>query len=184
QQRESLRRKLLVTGLSEDQFGRLEGRKELTPAVPVRAPIDGTVVTFDRAVGQAVKPDEKLFGIHDLSQPLVQGYASERDAAAVRPGQPVRVRLAADPGFLAEGTVVRTGRVFGSDNRTLSLWVELSRPADRVLLHGQLARLALTLDRPPAVPALPLTAVVAEATRNYVFVRNDDGTFDRPPVQL
>jgi multidrug resistance efflux pump len=79
------------------QLSRLKQRKELTAALagPLR-PIDGVVVTFDRVLGQAVKPDDKLFGIHDLSQPLVQGYVSERDVASIRTGQDVRVRLA-DP---------------------------------------------------------------------------------------
>ena len=181
---EAARSRLRILGKTDQEIAEFEEKGTINPATPIYAPIGGTIVTFDRALGQAVKPDEKLFGLHDLSRPLLQGHVSERDIASVRIGHDVRVRLTADPGFLAEGKVVRTGRVFGGDNRTLTVWVELSRSPEQGLLHGQLARLTLTLDRPAATPAVPLAAVVAEGTRNYVFVRRDDGTFDRRAVEL
>jgi RND family efflux transporter MFP subunit len=183
QQRDTLRRKLRAAGLAPEQLEELLGQKKLVAALPVRSPIDGFVVGFDRVLGQAIKAGEPILSVHDLSCPWVQGFVSERDVGRVRLGQRVRVRLEADPAFLAEGTVARSGGVFGTSDRTLSVWVELDRPPAAPLRHGQLARLALTLGRPEPTLAVPLAAVWRDGTRAFVFIRQTDGTFDRRAVE-
>jgi cobalt-zinc-cadmium efflux system membrane fusion protein len=184
QQRDALRGKLRVAGLADDQIAAVLKSGAIIEAVPVRSPIDGVVVGFDRTLGQAVKAEEPLFAVHDLTRPVVQGYVSERDLARVRVGQKVRVRVAGDPEFLADGAVTRSGRAVGPDSRTLSVWIELDRPPAQPLRHGQLARLTLVLGQPRPVLAVPRPAVVYEGTRAYAFVRQPDGAFDRVPVEL
>lgn len=181
--RESLARKLEAVGLSREQVQAVLADKKLVTALPVRAPIDGAVVHFDKVLGQVVKAEEPLFEIHDLARTWVKGFLSERDVVHVRIDQPARVRLVADPTFVAEGTVLRSGRVLGADNRTLSVWVELKEQPDLVLQHNLLARLTLTLRRPEPTLAVPRDAVVREATRAYVFVRKPDGVFERRLVE-
>jgi membrane fusion protein, heavy metal efflux system len=182
QQRDTLQRKLRALGLSAEQLKGLLAEKKLVEALPVRCPIDGVVVHFDRVLGQAVKADEALLTVHDLSRPWIQGYVSERDLGQVRLGQKVRVRLTADPDFLADGVVVRSGRVFGVTDRTLSVWIELERPPAAPLRHGQLARLTLSLRRPPPTLAAPLSAVWRKGAQAFVFVQGVDGAFDRRAV--
>ncbi len=184
QQRDTLRRKLRVAGLTDDRIAAVLKTGIVAESVPVRSPIDGVVVGFDRTLGQAVRAEEPLFAVHDLSRPVIQGYVSERDLGRVRVGQKVRVRVAGDPAFLAEGTVARSGLTFGTDSRTLSVWVELDRPPTRPLRHNQLARLTLVLAQPRATLALPRAALVSEGSRAYAFVRLPDGAFDRLPVEL
>lgn len=183
-QRDALRRKLRVAGLSDDQVAAVLNTGSVVEAVPVRSPIDGVVVGFDRTLGQAVRADEPLFAVHDLTRPAIQGYVSERDLGRARVGQRVRVRVAGDPAFLADGTVARSGRAFGPDSRTLSVWVELDRPPAQPLRHGQLARITLVLGRPQPTLAVPRSAVVHEGSRAYAFVRRPGGEFERVPVEL
>ncbi len=182
-QHETLGRKLLALGLSAAQVKSLLEGKKLVESLPVRATLSGRVVRFDKVLGQALKAEEGLFEIHDLSDPLVQGHVGESDLAHVRPGQKARVRLTADPSFLASATVVRSGRVLGSDSRVLSVWVKLDRPPGRPLLHGQLARLTLVRGQSASGVSVPLEAVVQEGTRSFVFVQQPDGGFDRRAVE-
>jgi RND family efflux transporter MFP subunit len=181
--RDNLTRQLLAAGLTSEQLDAVRAGKPVAETLPVRAPLDGVVVSFDRVLGQAVKAEEPLFEVHDLSRPLVQGFVSEAGLARVRLGQAVRVRFTAEPGFVAEGTVVRSGRLFGTDDRTLSVWVELRDSPPRPLLNNQLARLALTVDRPGPTLAVPLAAVARELTRAFVFVEKEDGSFERRSVE-
>ncbi|MCI0459358.1 MAG: efflux RND transporter periplasmic adaptor subunit [Gemmataceae bacterium] len=181
--RESVQRKLETVGLSPAQLEALLTRKKLVESLPIRASIDGVVVHFDKVLGQVIKAEEPVFEIHDLSHTWVQGYLSERDLAHVQIGQRARVRLVADPSFLAEGTVAGSGRVFGAENRTLSLWVQLDKRPDPVLQHNMLARLKLTRRRPEPTLAVPWETVVREGLRAYVFVQKPDGTFDRRPIE-
>ncbi|MBI2806261.1 MAG: efflux RND transporter periplasmic adaptor subunit [Planctomycetes bacterium] len=169
--RESLKRKLEAVGLEERQIKGILEKTELVDALPIRAPRDGVVVRFDKALGQVIKADEPLFEIHDLSQVYVQGFLSEKDVPAVRVGQKVRVRLVADPGFLGEGKVARSGQVVGQDSRVLSFWVELDKQPAQRLEHNLLARVSVSVGKSEATLAVPLGALVNEGTRSYVFVR-------------
>src|SRR5262249_26974002 len=152
----------------------LVGEKKLVPYLPIRSSIAGRVVKLDRVLGQAVKAEEVLFEVHDLSQALVQAHVSERELAGEGPRLQARVRLGADPALVGEATVVRSGRALAGDGRTLSVWVKLDRSPERPLLHGQLARVTLVQGPAASGVAVPLGAVAQEGTRSFVFVRHRD----------
>jgi cobalt-zinc-cadmium efflux system membrane fusion protein len=180
---EALMQKLKAVGLTSTQLEKLLRDKKLVEALPLRAPISGSVVQLNKVLGQTVRVDEPLFQVHDLSHVWVQGYLFERDMARVRAGQDVRVRLVADPQFLAEGVVVRSGHTFGALDRTLSMWVELKDAPKQPLPYNLLTRLTIRLRRPRPVLAAPLEAIVQDGLRSYVFVRKPDETFGRRLVE-
>lgn len=180
--RTSLRQRLEVAGVSAAQLDELLTKKKLVDALPIRAPIAGMVVNFDKVLGQSLRAEETLAEIHDLSRPWVHAFVSEGDLARVRVGQTARVRFVSDPGAVLTGKAVRSGRVFGPEDRTLSVWVEMDQLPDQPLRHNQLARLSLTVRQAPPALAVPLAAVVREGTQPFVFVRKGDGTFDRRAV--
>jgi multidrug efflux pump subunit AcrA (membrane-fusion protein) len=97
----------------------------------------------------------------------------------VRTGQKVRVRLVADPQFLAEGTIVRSGHIFGAEDRTLSVWIELKEPPKQLLPYNLSARLTVTLGRPRPDLAVPLESLVRDGLSSYLFLRRPDETFER-----
>ena len=182
--RDSLQRNLMALGVSRTQLDELLQHKRLVETLPVRAPIAGVVMQFDKALGQAVKAEEPLLEIHDLSQAWVQGFISEQEFPQIRIGQKVRVRLVADASFQAEGRVVRSARIFGVENRTLAVWVEVPTKPQGGWQHNLLARLTISLGKPAPVVAVPQLAVVHEGTRAFVFVRKPDGVFVRRTVSL
>jgi RND family efflux transporter MFP subunit len=181
--REAMLQKLSAVGLTTSQIERLLRDKKLIQTLPIRAPIGGTVIQLNKVLGQTVKAEEALFAVHNLTHVWVQGYLFERDLMRVRTGQSVRVRLVADPQFLAEGVVVRSGHIFGTENRTLSVWVQLKEGPKESLPYNSLARLTVTLGRPQPVLAVPLEAVVRDGLRSYLFVRRPDETFERRLVE-
>lgn len=180
----NIRQKLLALGLSSRQIDDVVKTRRVIDALPVRAPMDGVVVDFDRVLGQVIRADEPLFEIHDLSQAWVQAFVGERDSANIQVGQTARVRLVAHPDFEAEGTVVRIGPVVGAHSRTQAAWIEFSKPPSVAWQHNMLARVTLTTDRPPPTLAVPHSAVVRDGLRSFVFVQKSDGTFDRRRVEL
>lgn len=181
--RESLSQKLDAIGLTAGQVEKLLQDKKLVETLPLRAPISGTVIQFNKILGQAIKTEEALFAVHDLAHVWVQGYLFERDVGRIRTGQQVRIRLVADPQFLAEGVVVRSGRTFGVKDRTLPVWVELKETPKQPLPYNLLVRLTATLGRPQPALAVPLEALVRDGLRSYLFVRRPDETFERRPVE-
>jgi RND family efflux transporter MFP subunit len=179
----SLQRRLVQAGLSEEQVQQVIAKRQFVNAIPVRAPIDGTLVRLHAALGQAVNAEDPLFEIHDLSGVWVQGHVPERDLARVLLGQKARLSLAADTRISAEGVVRRNARIFDPEDRTLSIWVELSSPVPRPLPVGMLARLTLIVAEPPTTLAVARTAVLREGSRSYCFVQRADGTFERRAVE-
>lgn len=184
--RATLWSRLNLLGMSKEQLDDdLIQRKSLTKLVPIRAPVTGTLVHFDKVVGQAVKADEKLFTVHDLDKPLIEGFVSERDLPRIRLDKPqsVRVRFSSDPGRFFTGKVLRSSGVFGMESRTVSVWVELDEYPKTPLLHKQLARLSIAVGQSEPIVSVPLSAVVHEGVSAFVFVQKSDGTFDRQEVK-
>jgi cobalt-zinc-cadmium efflux system membrane fusion protein len=179
----NLRQQLLTQGLTSDDIDRVLDTRQVMAALPVRAPADGTVVSFDRILGQVINANEPLFEIHDLSQARVQAFVRESDTSLVQIGQPARIRLVSHPGFEAEGKLSRLGSVVGADNRTQSVWIEFNEFPANELRNGILSSVVLTTDHLSPTPALPISALVRDGRRGYVFVHKADGTFERRSVQ-
>ncbi len=184
QRRDSIRRRLTILGLTGEQLESLVGRKQVVAALPVRAAAAGTLVSFDRVLGQSIRADEPVFEVHDGTRPWVRGFVSEAGLGRVRIGQRARVQLVGNPGEIVEGTVARSGRTVQSADRSMMVWVELDADPKAALRHNQMARMTLTTETLPAVLAVPLGAIVREGTRAFVFVQPADGTFDRRSVDL
>lgn len=181
--REAAKRTLLTMGLTEEQLQSLIQDQNLIDYLPVRAPISGVVVGFEKALGQAIAAEEPLFEIHDLSNVWVRAHLTERDLAKIDVGTRARVRLLAQPRFVGEGQVVRSSGILGLDDRTLSVWVELdNKPTEA--FHNMLTRVSFSQSKGDPVVALPLEALVRQGTQNYVFVEQTDGTFVRRHVKV
>lgn len=182
--RENVVQRLKTAGITEEQMAKLTTSKILLPTLPVRAPIDGVVVHFDKLLGHVVQPDESLFEIHDLSHVWVQGFVSERDLSSVKVGQSVRMRLVADESEVVAGILVRSSRAVSPIDRTLSVWIELQQMPRVPVQHNMLARLTIETGQLDPMLAVRREAIVHEGTRSYVFVRGENDIFERRFVQL
>lgn len=180
---EVLRRKLETVGFLTADIDEVIATRRVRSAVPVRSPLSGVVVTFEKALGQTASAQEVLFSVHDRSRPLVMGSVSERDLAHVRVGQPVRVRLVTDPESVHTGRVVRNGRTIVADSRSLAVWVELDGGNLPPLIHGQLASVTVVTGSRAANVTVPRGAVTGEPGSEVVFVRRTDGVFERRSVE-
>ncbi len=145
--RENLIQRLRTAGISQDQLTQLTISRVLIPALPVRAPIHGLVVNFEKLLGHVVHPDESLFEIYDLSHVWVQGFVSERDLSSIKAGQTVRVRFVADESEVVTGILVRSSRAVSTIDRTMSVWIELRQMPRVPVQHHMLARLTIETGR-------------------------------------
>lgn len=181
---QSLKDRLRILGLDAPTVTRILETRELVEALPVRAPIDGALVDFDRILGQIVQANEPLFEIHDSSQAWVQVFVTEPEAAQVRTLQTARIRLVAAPDTVVEGRVTRISPVVETQNRLQSLWIEFNRPSGMNLQHNMLARVTLTIARPSPSLAVPRGSVIRDGLRSFVFAQKSDGSFERRQVEI
>lgn len=181
--RDTIVMQLRTVGLDADQIDGILTRKELVQSLPVRAPIDGIIVGFDKFLGHVVRPDEPLFEVHDLSHAWVQGFVSERDFPAIHVGQTVRVRLVTSPDEVLSGTIVRSGQSISDDDRTLSVWIELSDMPSFQVQHNMLARISIETGAITGGLIAPRGSIVHEGIRSYVFIEGADKVFERRFVE-
>lgn len=181
--RASARKRLEIAGFSTPQFAALLGERKIVSLLPILSPLGGTLVRFERVVGQSVRADEPLFEIEDGRVPIVQGFVAENQLAEITIGSPVRMRTVSDPGSPLEGVIVRSGRTFNVAERALSIWVELKGTLRNQLLRNQMARLHIQTEASRMLPAVPLPSIHREGTKAFVFVLKD-GVYERRAVEL
>lgn len=182
--RESARQSLITMGMSAKEVEEVLESGHPKPTLPIRSPIDGVVVRLDKTLGEGVSADESMLEVHDLSRPWVKAFLAEADAPKIAIGAEMRIRLLSDPSFLASGKVVKSARMLGTQNRTLSIWIEFSGDVAKPLQRNLLARITAITGKPRAVLVVPLEAIVREQTQAYVFVQKKDNLLERRHIEL
>lgn len=175
--------RLRSAGISDDEINALKTTRSLMPTLAVRAPIDGSLINFDKSLGHIVEPNEPLFEIHDLSHAWVQGFLSERDFARVHIGQTVRLRFITAPDEVVLGTIVRSGRAVGELDRTATIWIEMAEMPNFTIRQNMLARVAVETGPGVRTLAVPRQAVINEATQSFVFVLGSNHVFERRRIE-
>jgi Cu(I)/Ag(I) efflux system membrane fusion protein len=180
------RRRLELLGVSPQEIDAISRRHEPVRAVPIRAPVDGHVITKRAVVGMNVMPGAPLFEIADLSSVWVLAEVYESDLQRVRVGQPARFESAAYPGEIFRGKVQFIYPTVDPGSRTLRLRLELPNrpgPAGLKLRPGMYGDVSLDLPASTAL-MLPVEALVDTGQAQYVFVVRPDGVFEPRAVTL
>jgi RND family efflux transporter MFP subunit len=135
-------------------------RQQLTDTA-ILSPIDGAVVERQASVGEylaAGAPVVTLVRLHPLRLRL---SVPEREAASVRPGQPVRVTVDGDPSVYP-GTVARLSPAISEQNRTLLIEAEVPNSGSR-LRPGSFAKAEVVIQAGDRVVTVPASALITFA---------------------
>jgi RND family efflux transporter MFP subunit len=103
------------------------------------------------------------------------------DAAWVKDGDPVSLRLQGAGGELFQGKITRNARALDPRTRTLRTEIDIPNP-DRKLLPGMYVQATIKVQHPNAW-TLPTAAVVTEGDQTYCY-RVRDGKAVRTPLQV
>ncbi len=148
----------------------------------ITAPFDGRVGLRQVSLGALVQPGTPITTLDDVSRIRLDFSIPEVALDRARPGLIVLARSAAYPTRLFEGTVtVIDTRV---DPATRAIRVNaIFDNADDALKPGMFLTVELILSRRENALLVPEEALVAEGTRQYVFLVNN-GRVERREVQL
>jgi len=125
--------------------------------------------------GQQVEPGATLMTITDLSRVWVRADLAEREAGAVRPGDPAEMVLAQDPTVRLTGRVRQVDPYLDPATRTQKVRFDFDNP-DGVLKPAMQVDVQLALSAAEGV-VVPDSAVMDTGLRQVVFVAGDDGVF-------
>ena len=144
----------------------------------VRAPFDGELGVRRVEVGQYLTAGTQIVSLTDLSVLYANFTVTEKDSAALKVGEIVRIAVDAYPGRAFEGQITTIEPQISTDTRSIRVQATMANP-DRILKPGMFATTTVVLPDKPAVVTVPETAVDYTLYGDSVFLlaekKQDDG---------
>jgi multidrug efflux system membrane fusion protein len=132
----------------------------------IQAPFGGSITKVPSGAGAIVNPGAPLFHVQDTSVVKLQGAIGEADAALVKPGAPLEVRL---DGRRVLGKVATILSSVDAATRRVPLEAEIKNDSDIPLRGGVFVHAAVTGLKPVQVLRLPPSAL-RPGSQNEVMV--------------
>lgn len=155
----------------------LELAKQAQTDSRLRAPFAGSVRERHATPGQYLAAGAPVVTIVKINPLRLRLSISERESAAVRLGQTVRVTLEGDS-VVHIGRVARISPAIEETSRTLSIEAEVANPSGR-LRPGAFANAEVVTDSGGMALLVPATAIVSFAGVDKVFVVADGKAAER-----
>jgi membrane fusion protein, multidrug efflux system len=138
----------------------------------VRAPFDGELGVRHVEVGQFLTAGTQIVTLTDLSTLYANFTVTEKDSAALKVGQIVRILVDAYLGRTFQGKITAIEPQIATDTRNIRVQATLDNP-DHILKPGMFATTTVVLPDKPAVVTVPETAVDYTLYGDSVFLLTD-----------
>ncbi len=169
---EQSKRRLQILGIAPGSYGQ---------RITVRAPIAGKVLEMSVVNGEFRNDlSAPVMTIADLSAVWITSEVPETSIRLVKPGEPVRIELAAYPGETFRGRVALIGDIVDPDSRTVKVRAEMPNPGAR-LKPDMFGNIQLS-EQTELRPTVPAAAVISTEGRAYVWRETAKGTFEKVTV--
>jgi len=167
------RHRLELLGLDADHH---------THDLTVRSPIAGKVLEIMVAPGEYRNDtNAPLMTIADLCTIWATSQVPESLIRLITPGERVEIELAAFPGEIFYGPVIRIADTVDPATRTVKVQAELDNHAGR--LRPEMFGTMLHTHGYKLLPAVPAVAVVRSDSETWVYRETSPGSFERVRVQ-
>jgi cobalt-zinc-cadmium efflux system membrane fusion protein len=150
--------------------------------VVIRSPISGVVLKRNVTIGTVVNPAEDLMVVANLNTLWAVAEVPERQASAVRAGQPVQLTVAAFADARFPGRVVYLGESLDPATRTVQVRCLIQNPRQQ-LRPEMYAAIRIDAGRTQPVLAVPRNAVQEVKGERVVFLAVGEGAFEKRVVQ-
>jgi len=172
----AVRNRLSILGKSPAEIAALERNQAISPVATLSAPIAGVVVDRQVGPGQYVQAGSATpqFTIADTSSVWLLANVRESDAALVRPGQSVEVRVPAYPLRVFKARLTFVSAVVDPITHRLPVRAEIGN-REGALKPEMFANFRILTSDASESPAVPQNAVVYEGAAAHVWVIGADG---------
>lgn len=178
------RQKLISSGFSTEQVSEITEKQTVFTSVPIRAQIDGSIVNFERLIGETVLSTDQLGTLHDLRNPRAVAWLNDSEVSKIRFGHTVRVRTVSQSERLLQGKVIQISPTLDSEIQKRAVWIEVETTDSQALLDRSMLSLQVLTGNPVSILSIPRSAVIEEQGRTFVFVQSESNRFERRPVSI
>ncbi|MBL4664492.1 MAG: efflux RND transporter periplasmic adaptor subunit [Nitrospinaceae bacterium] len=179
---QTARQKLFALGLVDGEIASLSQQKEQNfSKYELRSPLGGIIIQKHLTTGEAVKSDDAVFLLADLSEVWVNMAIPVMDINSVKLGQSVTVRNS-DIGLKAKGKLTYLDSIIDGTSRTITGRVVIPNPKLK-WRPGTFVTLELTLDQRTVPLAVPTRAIQTIRDWSVVFVKYGN-LFEARPLKL
>jgi cobalt-zinc-cadmium efflux system membrane fusion protein len=151
--------------------------------IPVRSPLHGVVLEKHVTQGTAVTVGAPLFVVANLAELWAIAEIDETQIPLVRAGLSTDLRVAAYPGDTFLGRITFVSDMVNPKTRRVTVRCQVPNPDGR-LKPEMYAALTLSSGEPHEVLAVPSGAIQEMEGKPFVFVKSQQGTFERRDVAL
>jgi cobalt-zinc-cadmium efflux system membrane fusion protein len=176
------RGQLKVLGMAADAADALETTNTVNSLSQIVASIDGIVLERKATIGQIVQPADTIFLIAELSSVWMVADVPEQTAGNLLEGAYAEAEVSSLPGSTVRGRLTHVHSVLNPDTRTVRVHMDVAN-TQRKLKPGMLATMTLK-QNPRREMVLPLTAIVRENDREFVFVKREPRHFALQEVSI
>ena len=141
------------------------------PSIELRSPLSGLVCHGHVRLGEPVDPDEVLLEVVDLSEVYAVARVPEDEAELLKPDTVARIRIAALPGQIFEGKMLRLSPVADPESGTVGAVFKIQNREGRIRPFMR-AEFSIVTGKRERVLSVPRTALVADPVGQSVFVRD------------
>jgi cobalt-zinc-cadmium efflux system membrane fusion protein len=165
-------RRLSLLGLKPCEFGQ---------QIVVRSPLAGKVLEINAVPGEYRNDTTApVVTIADLNTVWVTSQVPESSIRWIHRGEKVKIELAAYPGELFEGRVMRIADTVDSETRSVEVQTELVNLAGR--FRPEMFATIRHSHGSKKLPVVPLSSLVQAEGSSWIFVEDRPGRFRRTPV--
>jgi cobalt-zinc-cadmium efflux system membrane fusion protein len=167
------RRRLEILGINAGEFGQ---------RMIVRAPISGKVLELNVVPGEYRNDTgDPVMTIADLSTVWVTADVPESAIRLIRPGELLTVELSAYPNEVFRAKVTQIADTVDAQTRSVKVRAELSNSDGR--LRPEMFGRIRHVEGMSAQTVVPVSAVLEDSGRRYVWKETRPGTFERTPIE-
>lgn len=188
-ERDAARQVLDVLGLTDEIMASIDRGEPGVRAgtLPVRAPLEGTIIEKHAVVGELVEPGSDVMLLADLTTVWVWADIYEQDLprliqARKRGPIPVTVFVRAFPAQPFEGKIDYVGATMEERTRTVKVRATVAN-TDRLLRPGMFCEIRMGIEAGEEALAIPKTALLSDEGRDFVFSHWKGDYFVLRPVK-
>jgi cobalt-zinc-cadmium efflux system membrane fusion protein len=169
-------------GLSdEDVTNGKNGEEHTSGTLPIKSHINGVVVERNVITGQFVDATTNAFKVINTHSVWIDGQIYEKDLAKINQNTNAVFMTTTYPNETFKGRIIYISQTVDEQSRTITVRGEFSNPHNK-LKPQMFGELKIPIGTNAKAIMIPEEAVVKETGQEYVFVQENDTTFEKRNV--